>query len=200
MSKYINADKLIFEIKKKRDSALERQKNLEKIGQETVLNEMIAAELNRLISLIASLQQEQPVENPQKGRFVFPKFLYARTVDNKTIDVSYVPQSLDAVEYVKNNLTKQPVEGLEEEIKRIIYDVVYDLNGPAIIGTSEYLSVEDIADIARYFAEWGAKQKSIKIFKKQNCQGCGTQRCTGDGEWLEGCKAFQAWKAEHLKK
>ena len=58
--KYIDADKLISEIERKRDSALERQKNLEKIGQETVLNEMIAAELNRLISFVASLQQEQP--------------------------------------------------------------------------------------------------------------------------------------------
>lgn len=56
--KYIDSEKLIAEIERKRDSALERQKNLEKIGQETVLNEMIAFELNRLISFIGSLQQE----------------------------------------------------------------------------------------------------------------------------------------------
>lgn len=47
-------------MKSRRDGALERQKNLERIGQETVLNEMIAAELNRLLSFIDSLQQEQP--------------------------------------------------------------------------------------------------------------------------------------------
>lgn len=57
--KYIDAGKLIAEIEKRRDNALERQKNLEKIGQETVLNESIAFELNKIISLITSLQQEQ---------------------------------------------------------------------------------------------------------------------------------------------
>lgn len=46
-------------------------------------------------------------------------------------------------------------DGLEEEIKRMVYDVVYDLDGPAIMGTSEYLSVEDIASIARHFYELG---------------------------------------------
>ena len=56
-----------------------------------------------------------------------------------------------------DSIPEQPVEGLEEEIKRMVYDVVYDLDGPAIMGTSEYLSVEDIAYIARHFAEWGAE-------------------------------------------
>lgn len=55
------------------------------------------------------------------------------------------------------DLPEQPVEGLEEEIKRMVYDVVYDLDGPAIKGTSEYLSVEDVVFIARHFAEWGAR-------------------------------------------
>lgn len=59
--KYIDADRLIAEIEGKRDGALERQKNLEKIGQETVLNEMIVTELNRLLSFIDSLQQEPPI-------------------------------------------------------------------------------------------------------------------------------------------
>lgn len=66
--KYIDSEKLIAEIERRRDSALERQKNLKKIGQETVLNEMIAAKLNGLLSFIDSLQQEQPplpgIENP----------------------------------------------------------------------------------------------------------------------------------------
>ncbi|MBQ6958160.1 MAG: hypothetical protein IJP77_06345 [Bacteroidales bacterium] len=51
------------------------------------------------------LQQEQP--ESLKGKFVFPNFLYARTVDNKTIDVSYAPQSLDAIEYVRNDYLQQ---------------------------------------------------------------------------------------------
>jgi len=66
MRRYIPAKKLIEYIKSRRDSALERQKNLERIGQETVLNEMIAAELNRLISFIDSLQQEQPEVDLEK--------------------------------------------------------------------------------------------------------------------------------------
>ena len=47
------------------------------------------------------LQQEQPESS--KGKFVFPKFLYARTTNNKTIDVSYAPQSLDAIEYIRKD-------------------------------------------------------------------------------------------------
>jgi len=66
MRRYISAKKLIEYIKSRRDGALERQKNLEKIGQETVLNEMIAAELNRLISFIDSLQQEKPEVDLEK--------------------------------------------------------------------------------------------------------------------------------------
>ena len=61
MNKYIDADKLIAEIEKRRNNALERQKNLEKIGQETVLNEMIAFELNKILSIIDSLQQNKDV-------------------------------------------------------------------------------------------------------------------------------------------
>ena len=41
------------------------------------------------------------------GKFVFPNYLYARTKDNKTIDVSFAPQSLDAIEYVRNDSLQQ---------------------------------------------------------------------------------------------
>ena len=43
----------------------------------------------------------------EKGKFAFPKHLYARTTNNKTIDVAYGPQSLDAVEYVRNDSLQQ---------------------------------------------------------------------------------------------
>lgn len=36
-----------------------------------------------------------------KGEFVFPDRLYARTRDNKTLDLSYAPQSMEAVEYIR---------------------------------------------------------------------------------------------------
>lgn len=78
----------------------------------------------------------------------------------KTDDFTYyegMADALDLFEQFLDTLPEQPVEGLEEEIKRMVYDVVYDLDGPAIKGTSEYLSVEDVAFIARHFAEWGAR-------------------------------------------
>ena len=59
MSKYINADKLIAEIERQRDVVLERQKNLKTIGQETILNEMIAFNLDKILLFIDSLLQEQ---------------------------------------------------------------------------------------------------------------------------------------------
>lgn len=65
-------------------------------------------------------------------------------------------------EYMVQEPEQPASDGLEEEIKRMVYDVVYDLDGPAIMGTSEYLSVEDIASIARHFAEWGAENLKNK--------------------------------------
>jgi len=47
---------VVAEIERRRDAALTRQKNLESIGQETVLNEMIANELNRVLSFIDTLE------------------------------------------------------------------------------------------------------------------------------------------------
>ena len=50
---------------------------------------------------------EQEQLGVQNGKFVFPKYLYARTKDNKTIDMSYVPQDMTAIEYVRNDLVQQ---------------------------------------------------------------------------------------------
>ena len=55
MTKYIPKSALVAEIEKRRDAALTRQHNLNAIGQETVLNEMLAYELNRIISFIDTL-------------------------------------------------------------------------------------------------------------------------------------------------
>ena len=38
-----------------------------------------------------------------KSRFVYPDKLYARTNNNITIDISYAPQTLEAVEYVRTD-------------------------------------------------------------------------------------------------
>ena len=53
------------------------------------------------------LQLEATYRQKNRSKFVFPKFLYARTTNNKTIDVSYVPQSLDAVEYIRGDSFRQ---------------------------------------------------------------------------------------------
>ena len=38
-----------------------------------------------------------------KSRFVYPDKLYARTNNNITIDISYAPQTLEAVEYTRTD-------------------------------------------------------------------------------------------------
>lgn len=87
--KYIDADKLITEIER-----LKSQSD----GYARYF-------MDKIIAYIESLQQEQL--EPVKGKFVFPKRLYARTLDNKTIDVSYCPQDMTAIEYVRNDFVEQ---------------------------------------------------------------------------------------------
>ena len=42
-------------------------------------------------------------EEAPKSRFVYPDKLYARTNNNITIDISYAPQTLEAVEYIRTD-------------------------------------------------------------------------------------------------
>ena len=58
-----------------------------------------------ILAFIDTLQQEQ--SEVQNGKFVFPKYLYARTKNNKTIDMSYAPQDMTAVEYIRNDFVEQ---------------------------------------------------------------------------------------------
>ena len=101
MGKYIDAEKLIAKLKRQK---CKLELSIQSQGDYGQSFQIFAYE--NILSLIDSLQQEQPESS--KGKFVFPNFLYARTVDNKTIDVSYAPQSMDAVEYIKNDHTEQP--------------------------------------------------------------------------------------------
>lgn len=39
----------------------------------------------------------------QKSKFVYPDKLYARCKDNKTLDMSYAPQNMEAVEYTRTD-------------------------------------------------------------------------------------------------
>ena len=38
-----------------------------------------------------------------KSKFVYPDKLYARCKDNKTLDISYAPQNMEAVEYTRTD-------------------------------------------------------------------------------------------------
>ena len=43
------------------------------------------------------------VNEAKKSKFVYPDKLYARTNDNITLDISYAPQTMEAVEYVRTD-------------------------------------------------------------------------------------------------
>jgi hypothetical protein len=52
-----------------------------------------------------------------KSKFVYPDKLYARAKDNITLDISYAPQTLKAVEYTRTDaFMKKACEWLRNEI------------------------------------------------------------------------------------
>lgn len=44
------------------------------------------------------------VNKAPKSKFTYPDKLYARCKDNKTLDISYAPQNMEAVEYVRKDV------------------------------------------------------------------------------------------------
>jgi len=42
-----------------------------------------------------------------KSKFIYPDKLYARCKDNKTLDISYAPQNMEAVEYTRTDYVKK---------------------------------------------------------------------------------------------
>ncbi len=110
-----------------------------------------------VLDLIDSLQQEQP--ETLNNKFTFPKFLYARTTDNKTMDVSYAPQSLDATEYIRNDFfeQEQPDVDLEKEIDDYIGNHFSEAHDGVLLSDASRmeLAITDIAPMARHFYELG---------------------------------------------
>lgn len=49
-----------------------------------------------------------------KSKFVYPDKLYARTNNNITIDISYAPQTLEAVEYTRTDAFMKKAENFLE--------------------------------------------------------------------------------------
>ena len=96
-------------------------------GYTTLQYQYMADGIDIAEQLIDSLQQEQ--QEKKEVKFVLPKFLYARTTNNKTIDVSYAPQSLDAVEYIRSDFLQQeqPEVDLENYISNKLRELGADL-------------------------------------------------------------------------
>lgn len=141
MKKYIDADKL-FEM-------LERMAQVEcEINMRTIT-------IQEIQGLIVSLQMEQ--QEPVKGKFVFPKFLYARTLDNKTIDVSYGPQDMTAIEYVRNDFVGQPEVDFEKELIAYHNENFSPCENGILMSeeSGRELDYNDYKAIARHFYELG---------------------------------------------
>ena len=82
---------------------------------------------------------------------------------------------------------EKPCEDLEQKIEEDIYGSLYELGegNICIMGGSGILTLDDVASIARYFAEW---QKS-KMLEKAICTEVGTT-CGIPSIWLalKDCK------------
>lgn len=65
--------------------------------------------------------------NEAKNKYVYPDKLYARTKDNKTLDISYAPQILEAVEYVRTDVFIERVcDWLSDTLQTVV-----DVNCPS---------------------------------------------------------------------
>ena len=155
--KYINSEKMIAEIERRIDLIC----TTEGVVQRDKLQEYEA--LRDIGDFIISLQQEQP--EVQNGKFVFPKYLYARTKDNKTIDMSYAPQDMTAVEYIRNDFVQQEQPEVDLDKKTIIdyvhnhYHYDKDFDGYGHSNLRPVFTREDLTELARYFYELGLNAK-----------------------------------------
>ena len=72
-------------------------------------------------------------------------------------------QRIEAISMAIKALQEESVSNdLEREIKHYVYDPYFDLNGVAVKGATDYLTVEDVADIARHFVQWRKEQMITK--------------------------------------
>ena len=153
---YIPAEKLISEIKFAK-SVYDNPKRVIHGVADAFRQDGRVAMCDDILKKIASLQQEQP--EVQNGKFVFPKYLYARTKDNKTIDMSYAPQDMTAIEYIRNDFVQS---GLDEAAEK------YSEN---ILANNEDLQ-DAIEDAFKAGSEWMAGQGYVKegIARPDDCE------------------------------
>lgn len=56
-----------------------------------------------------------------KSKFVYPDKLYARTNNNITLDISYAPQTLEAVEYTRTDASiEKALKFIKANVDRIV--------------------------------------------------------------------------------
>ena len=151
MTQYINKSALVAEIEK-------RIKEIEEIG--TYLSPK--GTLTNLLCYINTLEvkeadwQEKPVNRtPAEVESAMQE------VEEKSMAFTEAHKGESSDKILAQTRGEEPVsDDLEEEIKRYVYDPYFDLNGVAVKGATSYLTVEDVADIARHFANW---QKQIDL-------------------------------------
>ena len=92
------------------------------------------------------------------------------------IDAQVCRQSeLKYIDRFLDTLQEQPVcEDLKAEVERCVYKPFFDLDGIAVKGATHYLTVEDVADIARHFANWQKEQmmkEAVERIVKEDAGG-----------------------------
>lgn len=114
MKKYIDADKLKAEMERQQRRLMVLS-NTEQVDmrRDCALQNGV---YDNILGIIDSLQQEQP-EAKENSKFIFPRFLYARTKDNKTIDMSYAPQDMTAIEYVRSDSIEDEESATKRSVK-----------------------------------------------------------------------------------
>lgn len=61
-----------------------------------------------------------------ESKFIYPEKLYARTKDNITLDISYAPQTLEAVEYVRTDtFVEKACEWLKNNLQGVVGGSIY---------------------------------------------------------------------------
>lgn len=83
-----------------------------------------------------------------KSKFVYPDKLYARCKDNKTLDISYAPQTLEAVEYIR---TDAFIEKAAEYIYNYNQKQVLKHGARATLGCGEY--TVNVDEFRKYMEE-----------------------------------------------
>jgi len=85
-----------------------------------------------------------------KSKFVYPDKLYARCENNKTLDISYAPQNMEAVEYTR---TDAFIEKTEKWLKDHILEYVPEMNFGLWKTDPDYYTKHFIEDFKKYMEE-----------------------------------------------